>query len=97
MAGGLRLRGARVTEDEKPAAYSGAWYRQLSDEELQIRLGQSMVGSPVHDGASAETERRENVRDKAEQMRWTRRTFWAAVILGTLSIVATIAVALVQA
>jgi hypothetical protein len=97
MAGGLRLRGAPVTDDEKPAIHSGAWYHQLSDEQLQIWLGQSMIGSPAHDGARAEVERRENDRAKAEQMRWTKRTFWAAVILGILSIVATIAVALIQA
>lgn len=84
------------TGNSPPALYSGAWFRSPTDEQLRELADGNMPGGRAYDGAMAELAQRAADRQGQEQMRWTKRTFWAALILGLTGAAATLGVALVD-
>jgi hypothetical protein len=56
---------------------------------LQEAIDGNFPGGRDHDGAMAETQRREAERDRATQLRWIKAAYWASVIGTALSIAVT--------
>jgi hypothetical protein len=73
-----------------PSAYSGKWFRTLSDAELQDIYDGNMPGGMAFDGASAELDRRQAARDQKRQLFWIKLAFWSAFLLGIGGITATL-------
>lgn len=69
---------------------SGAWARASSDEALQDTLDFLEPGDRGYEAAARELARREAARSEALQLKWIKRTFWVAIILGVAGIAATL-------
>jgi hypothetical protein len=75
-----------------PANQSGsaAWARASSDEALEFHLEGTDPSSPTYQMAVRELARRDAARSEALQLKWIKRTFWVAIILGVAGIAATL-------
>lgn len=75
---------------DEPAAYSGAWLRSRSDEELRAILDGSFPTSAAFEGVSGELTRREAEVTEKRQLFWIKLTFWTALLIGISGIAATL-------
>jgi hypothetical protein len=79
-----------VMNDPANQSGSGAQARASSDEALQDKLDFLEPGDRGYEAAARELARREAARSEALQLKWIKRTWWAAVILGVVGIAATL-------
>lgn len=80
----------RAMSDRKPGHFTGGWFQQQTDEQLQAHLDGGGPGNTAYEGAMREIQRRAVERGSAEQMLWIKRTFWAALAIGVAGVAATI-------
>ena len=70
----------------EPQQYTGAWFRAMTDEQLQAHFDANPPGQKAYIGAAAEIARRQADRSERRQVRWIKATFW----LGVVALMATI-------
>ena len=74
----------------EPVEGSGAWYRELSSENLQLMVDNNSPGSRNYERARTELDRREADEHRNAEMRLIKLTLLATVIFGVGGIVATV-------